>query len=269
MRTSSTKNSLIIGISIVLGASLLSVGVSNAAGESIKACAKKSGGAMRLIDSNKNCKKSERTLTWGTQGDAGATGTTGLNGTNGSNGTIGSPGTNGSPGASGLSKVHHYQLDSTSLLTFTNEDADSLKRGITMAALPAGDYALDFSTMVMYESGSNHAGAAYLNCLLSSEVSYAAAEANRSSIYWPKNPNSAGWVLPYQIQFQPSKAAFGQTQNMAASSVVTVPGGQKLSLVCKMDEGRQVGELIDETMRMWFISMIFTAVNEDVAIGNG
>jgi hypothetical protein len=266
MRTSSTKNSLIIGISIVLGASLLSVGVSNAAGESIKACAKKSGGAMRLIDSNKNCKKSERTLTWGTQGDAGATGTTGLNGTNGSNGTIGSTGTNGSPGASGLSKVHHYQLDSSSLLTFTNE---TLRRGITMAALPAGDYALDFSTMVMYESGTSHTGAAYLNCLLSSEASYTAAEANRSSIYWPKNPNSAGWVLPYQIQFQPSNAAFGQTQNMAASSVVTVPGGQTLSLVCQMDEGKRLIENSDEVMRMWFISMIFTAVNEDVAIGNG
>jgi hypothetical protein len=80
MRTSSTKNSLIIGISIVLGASLLSMGISNASGTTIKACAKKSGGAMRLIDSNKNCKKSERTLTWGTQGETGATGATGSKG---------------------------------------------------------------------------------------------------------------------------------------------------------------------------------------------
>jgi hypothetical protein len=83
MRTSSTKNSLIIGISIVLGASLLSMGISNASGTTIKACAKKSGGAMRLIDSNKNCKKSERTLTWGTQGSAGATGATGAAGSSG------------------------------------------------------------------------------------------------------------------------------------------------------------------------------------------
>ena len=260
MRTYSTKNSLIIGISIVLGASLLSVGVSNAAGSTIKACAKKSNGAMRLIDASKNCKKSERTLTWGAQGDVGAIGDVGATGAAGSNGT------NGSAGASGLSKVHHYQLDSSSLLTFTNE---TLRRGITMAALPAGDYALDFSTMVMYESATNHTGAAYLNCLLSSEASYTAAEANRSSIYWPKNPNSAGWVLPYQIQFQPSNATFGQTQNMAASSVVTVPGGQTLSLVCQMDEGKRLSENSDEVMRMWFISMIFTAVNEKTAIGNG
>lgn len=68
MNASSTKNSLIIGLSIVLGASLLSVGISNAAGSTIKACAKKSTGAMRLIDSKKKCKSSERTLTWGTKG---------------------------------------------------------------------------------------------------------------------------------------------------------------------------------------------------------
>ena len=80
MRTSSTKNSLIIGISIVLGASLLSMGISNASGTTIKACAKKSGGAMRLIDSTKSCKKNERTLTWGTQGSTGATGATGSSG---------------------------------------------------------------------------------------------------------------------------------------------------------------------------------------------
>ena len=80
MRTSSTKNSLIIGISIVLGASLLSMGISNASGTTIKACAKKSGGAMRLIDSTKSCKKNERTLTWGTQGSTRATGATGSSG---------------------------------------------------------------------------------------------------------------------------------------------------------------------------------------------
>jgi hypothetical protein len=83
MKTSSTKNSLIIGISIVLGASLLSVGVSNASGSTIKACAKKSGGAMRLIDSNKKCNKNERTLTWGARGAAGATGPAGTAGASG------------------------------------------------------------------------------------------------------------------------------------------------------------------------------------------
>lgn len=86
MRTSSFKNSLAIGLSIVLGSSILSVGISNAAGSTITACAKKSGGAMRLVTDGKPCKKSERTITWGSQGDAGATGATGATGAMGAPG---------------------------------------------------------------------------------------------------------------------------------------------------------------------------------------
>jgi hypothetical protein len=80
MRTSSFKNSIAIGVSIVLGSSILSIGISNAAGSTITACAKKSSGAMRLITNGKPCKKSERTITWGSQGDSGATGATGAPG---------------------------------------------------------------------------------------------------------------------------------------------------------------------------------------------
>ena len=129
MKTSSTKNSLIIGISIVLGASLLSAGVSNAAGESIKACAKKSNGAMRLIDASKNCKKSERTLTWGTQGDAGATGATGASGANGTNGS------NGSTGSSGISYAT-YTFDSP----FSISDDGNPQTIGSLDNLASGDY---------------------------------------------------------------------------------------------------------------------------------
>ena len=131
MRTSSTRNSLLIGISIVLGASLLSVGVSNAAGSTIKACAKKSNGAMRLIDASKNCKKSERTLTWGTQGDAGATGSTGAAG------ATGAAGTNGATGPSGISYA-----------TFTTNSIGDMSPSnawytvATLDNLSAGDYLL-------------------------------------------------------------------------------------------------------------------------------
>jgi hypothetical protein len=100
MKTSSTKNSLIIGISIVLGASLLSVGVSNAASTTIKACAKKSGGAMRLIDTSKKCNSSERTLSWSIKGSTGAKGATGGTGATGANGSPGATGASGTNGAS-------------------------------------------------------------------------------------------------------------------------------------------------------------------------
>jgi len=260
MRTSSTKNSLIIGISIVLGASLLSVGVSNAAGTTIKACAKKSNGAMRLIDVSKKCKKSERTLTWGTQGSAGATGATGATG---AAGAAGATGATGAAGSNGLSKVHSYEFDSITALSFS---PISLTRGVTLAALPAGSYALDVSAMVQYQSNTDHVGAAFLNCVISSQTTYTAAVADRSSIYWPKH---SGFTRPYQISFQPSKAAYGQTENMSGSSVITVPGGQTLSFVCGMDRGRSGSEPDDEFMYMHYLSLIFTAVNESVVIGNG
>jgi hypothetical protein len=215
---------------------------------------------MRLIDSNKNCKKSERTLTWGTQGDAGATGATGATGTTGATGATGSI---GAAGSNGLSKVHSYQFDSAEALGFTTLEPT---RGVALASLPAGSYALDVSAMVQYRSDTDHAGAAFLNCVISSQSTYTAALADRSSIFWPKQGN---FTRPYQISFQPSKAAYGQTENMSGSSVVTVPGGQTLSFVCGMDQGRSGSELDDEAMYILYLSLIFTAVDESVVIGNG
>ena len=133
MRASSTKNSLIIGMSIVLGASLLSIGVSNAAGTTIKACAKKSGGAMRLIDSNKKCNKNERTLTWGTQGDSGAVGVTGATGATGPAGANGAAGTTGETGASGISyatfTTNSLHIMHTSLAPTAVASLDNLSAG--------------------------------------------------------------------------------------------------------------------------------------------
>jgi hypothetical protein len=150
MKTSSTKNSLIIGISIVLGASLLSVGVSNAAGSTIKACAKKSGGAMRLIDSNKKCNKNERTLTWGTRGAAGATGPAGAKGETGATGTTGAPGaagtngnngSNGSAGASGISYATYKEIPGIGELS-TSPSPQTIG---SLTGLASGNYLLNAS----------------------------------------------------------------------------------------------------------------------------
>ena len=136
-------------MSIVLGASLLSVGVSNAAGATIKACAKKSGGAMRLIDSNKKCSKNERTLTWGTQGNtgetggtgsAGAAGTVGANGAAGTTGAAGGTGAAGSAGATGASGISYATFTTNAI----GEMPDSLSPFIvgSLDNLSAGDYVL-------------------------------------------------------------------------------------------------------------------------------
>jgi hypothetical protein len=125
---------------------------------------------------------------------------------------------------------------------------------------------MDVSAMVRYQSSTDHAGAAFLNCFISSLGTYDAAFADRTSIYWPKQGN---FTRPYQISFQPSKSAYAQTENMSGSSVITVPGGQTLSFVCGIDQGRSGSEPDDESMTLFYLSLIFTAVNESVVIGNG
>lgn len=183
MRTSSTKNSLIIGISVVLGASLLSVGISNAAGTTIKACAKKSNGAMRLIDSTKSCKKSERTLTWGTQGDAGPTGATGASGSTGASGTNGS---------NGYSKVYTRSGGGFSLAP--GEQLTS----IASLTLPAGKYAVNFSMPVKFFN--NNIATTYPRYLA---CSFTRSQTPSNSDYiWPRTGSS----VPARTSFDPSAA---------------------------------------------------------------
>ena len=70
-----------------LAATLL-LAPAGAGAATIKACANKKTGAVRVISGKKKCKKSEKKLTWNTKGVAGTNGT---NGTNGANGAPGQP----------------------------------------------------------------------------------------------------------------------------------------------------------------------------------
>lgn len=259
MRTSSTKNSLIIGISIVLGASLLSVGVSNAAGSTIKACAKKSNGAMRLIDASKNCKKSERTLTWGTQGDAGATGAAGSTGATGSTGTAGSNGSNG------YSRTYSYQYTSNEALGLSNTSAGLFENEQWLNSIPSGTYVFSVSAQVNYRATTSHTGFAYLNCMLSSQGDYSLAAANRNSVFWPKQ-HTSGSGRAYQLSFQPVTANTEQINNLSAVSTITLTEATNLRFVCGMDQGKRLTEPADEIMSLNYLSLIFTAVDTDTAV---
>jgi hypothetical protein len=260
MRTSSTKNSLIIGISIVLGASLLSVGVSNAAGTSIKACAKKKGGAMRLIDVSKKCKKSERTLTWGTQGDAGATGATGATGGTGATGATGSNGSNG------YSRTYSHEFTSNSALQLSNDLGEtSLQNELWLNSIPAGNYTFSVSAQVNYSARSTHTGFAYLNCMLSSQGNYSLAAADRASVFWPTQ-HSSGSGRAYQLSFQPITINTEQISNFSAVSTITLTEATNLRFVCGMDQGKRSAEPADETMTLNYLSLIFTAVDTDLPV---
>jgi hypothetical protein len=74
-----------------LAAALL-LAPAGASAATIKACANKKTGAVRLISGKKKCKKTEKKISWNTKGVAGANGANGTNGTNGTNGANGLPG---------------------------------------------------------------------------------------------------------------------------------------------------------------------------------
>ncbi len=158
----------------MLGASLLSVGVSNAAGSTIKACAKKSNGAMRLIDASKNCKKSERTLTWGTQGDAGATGATGA---------TGSTGATGATGSNGASYAAYKIVPSPGSLS-TSSTAYTMA---SLNGLSAGNYLLNATVEI---SNDNLQG--FVDCRffipVSSNGYYSSPEITATFVYTPDVP---------------------------------------------------------------------------------
>jgi len=86
------------------GALLASLAVaSNANAATYYGCINKKSGVLRIIPKSKKCKKSERRISFNSQGPAGRNGFNGANGANGTNGTNGTPGAPGT--ALGYAKV--------------------------------------------------------------------------------------------------------------------------------------------------------------------
>ena len=94
-------------LSVIVAAAVLLCGLSgyavaqsgSATPKTVKACAKKKGGALRLG----KCRKGERRVTWAAKGPSGRTGPTGPPGAPGAAGANGAPGIAGSNGANGTS----------------------------------------------------------------------------------------------------------------------------------------------------------------------
>jgi len=229
----------------VLGASLLSIGVSSAASTSIKACAKKSTGVMRLIDSSKKCYNNERTLTWGAKGTTGA---------------------RGAAGANGYSKTYSHEFTSADALGLSNDVIGSFENEFWLNSIPAGTYTFSVSAQVNYRADTSHAGNAFLNCMLSSEGNYTEAYGNRNSVFWPTQ-SSSGPGRQYQLSFQPIAANTEQIGNLSAVSTITLATATNLRFVCAMDQGKSGAEVeFDESMLIKYLSLIFTAVDTDTAV---
>ena len=254
MRTSSTKNSLIIGISIVLGASLLSVGVSNAAGTTIKACAKKSNGAMRLIDVSKKCKKSERTLTWGTQGDAGTTGATGATGATGPTGATGAAGING------LSTVYSKSIDGVSFSSATPSDERIV---IALQNVPAGSYAVSISSQIdkytANEEGDEipSTSSSFVDCTLTTATTW--DERDEASMIYPKTINFSDAFLR-TVFLEKTDESAGHVAHLASTGTFSLNTATTINLLCVYSEDGDA--LTDDGVILRFPSVTLTKVNE-------
>ena len=236
MRASSTKNSLIIGISIVLGASLLSAGISNAAGSTIKACAKKSTGAMRLIDSAKKCKSSERTLSWGTKGASGAKGAT---------------------GATGVSTVLVKQVAVSAI------DIDS-PSAVLSAPVSRGKYSFQFSSeLVYYNDSVETLKERFLGCLITTNPdgpTYASSSSPyKDMVLWPVPGENA--VL--RTTFPPSEASVRTIAGRAyaISGTLDIVSDTNIYLQCGHEQ--QLGDTASTGQEAIFYYPTLTLIKTD------
>lgn len=156
------RTTTIFASSVVLSAALVasSFVISNAVSTpTIKACAVKTTGALRIITGNAKCKKTERLVSWGTAGAKGSNGaqgpagSNGADGANGINGQDGAPGPQGDPGPAGspaIPNVTHVYGYSNSWASITVPQSGWSTVDLAQSEpLPAGNY-LVLANMQLY-----------------------------------------------------------------------------------------------------------------------
>jgi collagen triple helix repeat protein len=101
------RRALILGGLCVVVAAVASVGwaMTTANDKVIVACAKKKSGALRLVASAKNCRKTERAVTWNQEGLRGLPGPKGVEGEAGADGLDGEDGVDGDDGDDGVDGI--------------------------------------------------------------------------------------------------------------------------------------------------------------------
>ena len=98
------RRALVLGGLFVVVAAVASVGwaMTSATDDKLVACAKKKGGALRLVTAAKECRKTERAVTWNQQGLRGLPGPRGAEGLDGEDGIDGEDGVDGDDGDDGV-----------------------------------------------------------------------------------------------------------------------------------------------------------------------
>ena len=101
------RRALILGGLCVVVAAVASVGwaMTSATNDKLVACAKKKGGALRLVVAAKDCRKTERAVIWNQQGQRGLPGLKGDDGLDGEDGIDGEDGVDGDDGDDGVDGI--------------------------------------------------------------------------------------------------------------------------------------------------------------------
>jgi hypothetical protein len=133
---------------LAAGSTLLLSGLAlapQAGASTLYACVKKKSGAARFVSARTSCRRSERKISWNTQGVPGSAGAKGKNGANGRNGTNGKDGTNGKEGPSGKDGA------SAGLVSFSDSPFElPLTRHAvaTLSNVPPGSYVVTAKTLL-------------------------------------------------------------------------------------------------------------------------
>jgi hypothetical protein len=123
----------------IAGALLAALAVASSAhATTYYACAKKKGGSMRLVSRVTRCRRSERKISFNSQGVPGKKGLTGNRGPTGKNGANGSNGTNGVSGFTSTLPVGATEKGTwaTEIQTMDSHEFSAISFNIPLAAAP-------------------------------------------------------------------------------------------------------------------------------------
>jgi hypothetical protein len=133
------RRALILGGLCVVVAAIGSVAwaMTSANDKLFVACAKKKGGALRLVAVAKDCRKTERAVTWNQQGLRGLPGPRGVDGEDGLDGEDGFDGEDGVDGDDGSDGVDGLDGDDATV-TWKYVVTNNVAVGTPTATVPAG-----------------------------------------------------------------------------------------------------------------------------------
>ena len=277
------SNSKIIGVCLIVGASVLTASSSFADTETVTACVKKSNGATRIISGKMKCAKNERQVSWnstsdsligpagvsgpagatgstgatGPAGEVGATGATGPQGIQGIQGPAGETGPAGPAGANGISKVLIKSGNQVSI----NQGSEAV---VLSATVPAGKYVMNLSSSISFMNYSaTMPNTISLNCFLSSNNNYTDAAALKpENNYWPVLGNGS----PYKVSFVPQSPTYDEIdfKSFSGTGLLLLTESTAVNLICahRVDSSPNTGQKVT----FYAPRLILTAVNEIVTL---